>query len=332
MSKRKVVLVGSLPPPVGGVTMHLSRFIHRAQQERLDISIIDIKKARSVVEGRECSGFWAALKVFFRSDIVHIHVSNNLKLFLALFAKFCFKKVVYTHHNNLIKEGFLFRLFCLIVDQFIFVNDKCIPESLLNDSKRAGWSVIPAFIMPPELPKLPEMLAERIRKFDYVFCFNASARAMIDGRDVYGVDLVFDVLSDISIVEYIQNFCFIFLDPSGAYRKQVNEFLEVNPGCSSSFIYVHSPDISYSSLLKNSTVSIRPTRTDGDSLSVRESLALGVPVVASDVVSRPEGAIVFKAGDAADLKEKLLRAVFVEPKTLQKDDFFWPVIELYEQI
>jgi glycosyltransferase involved in cell wall biosynthesis len=46
---------------------------------------------------------------------------------------------------------------------------------------------------------------------------------------------------------------------------------------------------------------VRPTLADGDSLSVREALGLGVRVVASDVGRRPVEATLFRAGDPADL-------------------------------
>jgi glycosyltransferase involved in cell wall biosynthesis len=58
-------------------------------------------------------------------------------------------------------------------------------------------------------------------------------------------------------------------------------------------------------LMSRSTAFIRPTLTDGDSVSVREALALGVPVVASDAVTRPEGTILFATGNADDLMSKL---------------------------
>jgi glycosyltransferase involved in cell wall biosynthesis len=52
-------------------------------------------------------------------------------------------------------------------------------------------------------------------------------------------------------------------------------------------------------------VFLRPTLADGDSISVREALALGVPVVASRVGARPAGAILFRPGDV----EEMLAAV-----------------------
>ena len=50
-------------------------------------------------------------------------------------------------------------------------------------------------------------------------------------------------------------------------------------------------------LIARSAVFVRPTFRDGDSISVREALALGVPVVASDVGTRPEKTIVFETGN-----------------------------------
>ena len=54
-------------------------------------------------------------------------------------------------------------------------------------------------------------------------------------------------------------------------------------------------------LWQSSSVYLRATTTDGDALSVREALALGVPVVASDACDRPEGVLLFKTHDAPDM-------------------------------
>jgi glycosyltransferase involved in cell wall biosynthesis len=58
-------------------------------------------------------------------------------------------------------------------------------------------------------------------------------------------------------------------------------------------------------LMSRSTAFIRPTLTDGDSVSVREALALGVPVIASNAVTRPNGTILFESGNSDDLMRKL---------------------------
>jgi glycogen(starch) synthase len=58
-------------------------------------------------------------------------------------------------------------------------------------------------------------------------------------------------------------------------------------------------------VIARSDIFIRPTLSDGDAISVREAIALGTPVVASDVVSRPKGTFCFKTGDAGDLALKI---------------------------
>jgi glycosyltransferase involved in cell wall biosynthesis len=50
-------------------------------------------------------------------------------------------------------------------------------------------------------------------------------------------------------------------------------------------------------LMSACDVFLRPTLEDGDSISVREALSLGIPVVASRVGTRPDGAILFRPGD-----------------------------------
>jgi glycosyltransferase involved in cell wall biosynthesis len=59
-------------------------------------------------------------------------------------------------------------------------------------------------------------------------------------------------------------------------------------------------------------VFLRPTIEDGDSISVREALSLGVPVVASRVGMRPSGAILFRPGDVDEMLAKIELAMAVK--------------------
>jgi glycogen(starch) synthase len=58
-------------------------------------------------------------------------------------------------------------------------------------------------------------------------------------------------------------------------------------------------------LMSRSDVFLRPTLEDGDSISVREAISLGVPVVASRTGARPAGAILFEPGNMEDMLSKL---------------------------
>ena len=58
-------------------------------------------------------------------------------------------------------------------------------------------------------------------------------------------------------------------------------------------------------VMSRSAAFVRPTFTDGDSISVREALALGVPVIASDAVARPHGTVLFETANPQDLMQKM---------------------------
>jgi len=62
-------------------------------------------------------------------------------------------------------------------------------------------------------------------------------------------------------------------------------------------------------VMARSAVFVRPTFRDGDSISVREAVTLGVPVVASNVGTRPEGVFLFEAGDVSGLVAEIQRAL-----------------------
>jgi glycosyltransferase involved in cell wall biosynthesis len=65
-----------------------------------------------------------------------------------------------------------------------------------------------------------------------------------------------------------------------------------------------APDVTLS-VMNRLSVFLRPTYFDGDSVSVREALALGIPVVASETGMRPDGVRLFKVGDCEDLCRQL---------------------------
>ena len=73
-------------------------------------------------------------------------------------------------------------------------------------------------------------------------------------------------------------------------------------------------------LIECSDIVLRPTNTDGDALTVREALFLGKKVLASDIVERPEGTILFKTRDIDDL-EKRLSSIINERKLKPGKDY-----------
>ncbi|MCU0612172.1 MAG: glycosyltransferase family 4 protein [Candidatus Eisenbacteria bacterium] len=61
--------------------------------------------------------------------------------------------------------------------------------------------------------------------------------------------------------------------------------------------------------IRGAHVLARPTRADGDSLSVHEAQTLGTPVVASDAAPRPQGVILHRSDDPVSLAAAIREAI-----------------------
>jgi glycogen(starch) synthase len=66
-------------------------------------------------------------------------------------------------------------------------------------------------------------------------------------------------------------------------------------------------------LMARSDVFVRPTFRDGDSVSVREAVSMGIPVVASNVGTRPPETLLFEPGDSQALAFQIERALERRP-------------------
>jgi len=92
-----------------------------------------------------------------------------------------------------------------------------------------------------------------------------------------------------------------------AYERRLAEAIEQRGLEGTVLVTRNLPD--FVVLLERSDVFLRSTLVDGDSMSVREALHLGVPTVASDTAFRPAGAMLFRKGDPGDMAAKLERAI-----------------------
>ena len=97
--RTKVMLFGPMPPPMGGVSVHLSRLLERSKERsELQLSVCDLGKGKVYNQGHENENE-GILSCFLKSDIIHIHYAHPLKVILGLLAKICGKKLFYTQHN-----------------------------------------------------------------------------------------------------------------------------------------------------------------------------------------------------------------------------------------
>ena len=324
----KILLIGSTPPPIGGVTIHIDRFLNLYNENcKFNISVFDVKKKMLFQNNNKRGGIFL---FFFLSRIIHIHISNDyVKLLLSLISKLLFKKVIYTHHNSIVRNKFIFKLMYKLCNKVILVNDKEIEKSLININKT---EVIPAFLPPYRFDKLPNNLEKEIKNYNQIISTNCYLYALINGKHVYGFDLIIEAFYKLSEERKIQNTLLILVDPSNTTKEFVNGLLKQKAFQTNKVLLV-TENLDFVSLIKKSDITIRATRTDGDSLSIRESLYYNVPIICSDVTTRPEGAVVFKNNNSDDLSDKILNTLKNKENFKYKHiDYGKQVLDVYDEL
>jgi glycosyltransferase involved in cell wall biosynthesis len=121
-------------------------------------------------------------------------------------------------------------------------------------------------------------------------------------RPEYGFELLLDAITELKVVNPGIG-CVVMGD--GEHRDE--SMMRVRQAGLEDAILV-TGDLDHErclALMSRSDVFVRPTFMDGDSISVREALALGVPVVASKVGMRPAGTVLFEVGNKSELVERI---------------------------
>lgn len=276
--------------------------------------------------------FFKAFVFWLRSEIVHVHMSSNLKIFVILVSRIFMKRVIYTHHNSIVKSKPLFRLVCKLCNAIILVNSRKVIESVKSEVDRAKIYQIPAFIPPMDSNRLPERLVYEISKYELVYSTNCYSSDRINGEEIYGISRMLSVFCSLVNKGYLKNSILLICDPSFSYEDKHDwDRLKSLDGGNSIF-YWGGP-VDFSEVIKYSSCTVRPTITDGDSISVRESIYFQVPVIASDCVDRPDGTILYKTLDDDSLAGRLLSfRSEANTKLSRQPDYAAQIIDVYNRM
>ena len=315
---KRLCIIGATPESsfVGGVTIHVQRLLQGLKARGVRFEFADYKK---IGVPRAC------LFILHRRGCVHIHVTNPyLLLIFVVCCKLSLSRCLFTLHAN---HGRFagFKNLCLSVamrmaDVPILIN-KHSYEVYRNYNKQAMY--IPAFIPPiderPLSTEIKTILASCKSKGLPIVSTNASKTAVDKyGNDIYGMDFLISYFSD------HQDYVLLISDPKGGYKTKHSPVPD-------NVVFIDQPH-SYYELLKNVDIFVRNTSTDGDALSVKEALYLGLPTLCSDVVDRPKGSILFKYGDESSFSQAL--ADGIKPDALDRNkreqcDVIEALINLY---
>jgi glycosyltransferase involved in cell wall biosynthesis len=325
--KFSMLLIGPIPPPAGGVSIHLWRLMFILKHD-FSIDFVDESrnKKRGVFNIRELK-FLSYFRKLLGSQVVSIHSGlNALRYFHILAAKICFRKVVLTLHAYPEEKKPLKKWLdeCIFnrCDRIIAVNSDILERISLTPRK---IQVMHAFLPPvmAEENALPVVIADQIKlaqsQGKTIICSNAWRLDRFNNEDLYGVDMCIEAVR--SLKQQGFKILFIFnIATIDMYGKQYDAYQQniSSLGLTEDFRLTNEL-LSFVRLMEKSDLAVRPTNTDGDSLSIREALFLGVPIIASDVLVRPEGTLLFSNRNQADFEEKI-KSVLSAPRHHQLTD------------
>jgi len=312
--KKKVLLIGPIPPPYGGVSVHILR-LYKLLKSDFEFDFID----ESPIKKKEFFNIRSFklivyLKKMRECDTLFIHSGKDtLRIFHLIIGRlFAKKNILVLHGFTSSPPKFIFLIKSFIyrfASSVIVVNNDIRLRLNLSEKK----CIIKDAFIPPNLSEeseLPDeiyhLLSEKRKERKVILCSNASSLEKYDSQDLYGLDMCIEVSKRLSVKKV--QFFFIFVVSSIRHNQDIftrSAELIKKLKLTDNFLLIHQK-LSFIKVMEYSDIIVRATNTDGDSLTVREGLFLGKKVIASDIVKRPLGVLLFQNRNMNDLEAKLL--------------------------
>jgi glycosyltransferase involved in cell wall biosynthesis len=320
----KLVLVGPYPPPHGGISVHVATAQRLLSEAGVDCRVIDVTRPEADAgPGRGRRRGWRAgwalageVRRYARGGFTpHVHANGHsarswLQVLGCGIAGRRAPARLLTLHSGMLPRHLadggaaargLARLALARYDRVLCVNEEIRDSLRTLGVPAARLEVAPAYLPAPRARReLPDLL-----------------RGWIDGhrplvstalffRPEYGFELLVEALRDVRAA-HPRLGCLVLGDGEGSAagaralaRAGAREWV---------LLAGDVPHPLCLALIARSDLFVRPALADGDAISVREALALAVPVVASDAGPRPEGVVRFRSGDAGDLARRIAGAL-----------------------
>lgn len=314
----KILLFGSFPPPIGGVSIHVKRLFYLLKEKGYRISLVDLGKNYKLPGLKWLLIFFKIMTTSF--DILHVHRVDEKTIKIISWCKRLksFKLYVTLHNERLFSKEtnlsteILNRYFSL-VDTLIVVGSHIVSDVEKNISAPLSRIIVKNSFIPPILSlettlrkELPEDLLSFIASRQPVINSSAFKINFFEGVDLYGLDLCVELVR--MLKEEYPNIGFVFAiaayEEAKEYQNKINlKIKEYN--LEANFFFLKGQHLIWPSF-RLYDLTVRPTYRDGFGITVAESLAVGCPVVASDVCNRAEGTIIFKNRDLEDFYKKCL--------------------------
>jgi hypothetical protein len=285
-------IAGRFPPPLGGVSVYVSR-------RYAALKLVD--------NATECLDFSDNfIRKLMRVKSTSIEV-NSLNIFIVLLF-FCSGKIglcTFIDHNASRHYGGIKKW--LLLWLLSFSKDIWIVNSRLREFYPSSFKVeiISPFLAPDEseedviLESYPAHVVEFLKNEKFVV--NSAWKYIpYEDTDLYGIGTSLRLLDEIPSLKLL---LVIGVYESDAFS--VAQRASIAKHKNSGRLCILSGQKQLWPVFKKKPICLRLTPTDGDSVSVRESLYFDCVTVVSDVIARPEGSVTYEYGSFDNLKSVL---------------------------
>jgi glycogen synthase len=308
----RVLQMGPYPPPEGGAQTNLVAIRRFLLSRGIPCAVINLTRHRRE-DGDEIyypKNPLQALKLLarLRYDIIHLHIGGDLSIRFMMLALVCnlipLRKTVLTFHSGGYPlsidgknakpgafRGFVLRRF----DRIISVN-----QGLEDLFRRFGVAeerirlISPHAVSPDSMDRF---LPERLYRF-----FQAHDPTLLT---VGGLEPEYDLPLQINVLAQVRERfpkAGLVIIGSGSLEAELRELIQSKPYAEHILLCGDVPHPITLRAIAESDLFLRTTLYDGDSISVRESLFVGTPVIATDNGMRPDGTYLIQCSNPDALR------------------------------
>ena len=343
-----VAVWGRIPPPIGGMAVHLRRLLPHLTGKGITVQMYSVGRPTQEhpqvrqVWGRRLA--WLLILLIRRCEPVHYVLSDNTSArFAASLLAFSGRAKVILRvggeslavaiRSNSLVERLMIRFAIRHATAVVGVNEEICTLAGAIGAKRVLR--VPGFISEPcANQSLPDEVSDFVAADKSPVLLASGEVHDPNDDDLYGAYMLLSVLQRLPNLRVVFYAYEITVGPGP--RERLAEEIRKRNLESRYLLYRSAADLMPA--MRRCDMLVRPTRSDGDSSSVREALHAGLPVIASDCVERPEGVVTFPTGNLQMLGDAVLGVLSDleghrrKVRYLPKLDHARPIVELFQEL
>lgn len=315
-----LAILGAYPPPYGGVTVHTRRLCALLDARGIDYivynAVSEAQEGRRVVSVARGRRMWMLRYLLTGRERAVYLMSLHLSAWLigALMVKLRGKRVLLRLQSEHLKDWCRTSCWRRSLARFALRNVTgvvavhrdlaTLVRSLGVPGERVHW--FPGFLPPTQDEFDRTRVAPEVWEFadrhEPLLVANGKV-CWHHGEDLYGLDHLVELAARLAPDYPRLGIAICFWEHRREEEAALTALREraAALGVADRVLFNTTPGL-FLPVISAADLFLRPTNTDGDANSIREALHLGIPALASDVVPRPEGTVLFRVRDLDDFE------------------------------